>query len=113
MSEQAGVPEALTVPTSQWLSQNNYTALPVIFNRGMAAYGYGDLRETPIVSVHLADDQANQLTLVAQLYMLQYFTPDIVRFASGIDPANLIGKLYHCGQFAAFTAGRDTNCWEY
>ena len=44
-----GVPPEFTVSTADWLARHHYRALPVLFNQGMVAYGYGDLRETPIV----------------------------------------------------------------
>ena len=46
---QNGVPQDLTISTAEWLAQNGYQALPVVFNEGMVAYGYGDLRQVPIV----------------------------------------------------------------
>ncbi|TPX64987.1 hypothetical protein SpCBS45565_g05485 [Spizellomyces sp. 'palustris'] len=60
-----GVPKELTVPTMQWLLSNNLPLLLVLFIQGMVPYGYGDILETPAV------------------YMLQYFTPDIVEFFAG------------------------------
>ena len=91
MLAQAGVPEALTVPAAQWLVQNNYSALAVVFNEGMAVYGYGDIRQTPIVSGHEAEYEISQLTVITQLYMLQYFSPDVLRGLAHIDPIYLIG----------------------
>ncbi|KAG4428390.1 hypothetical protein IFR05_016129 [Cadophora sp. M221] len=67
-----GVPQELTVTTSQWLASNNYQALPVLFVQAMVAFGYGDLREVPI------------------LYMLQYLTPDILAFFARIHGVYLI-----------------------
>jgi len=67
-----GVPQELTVTTSQWLASNNFQALPVLFIQAMIAFGYGDLRETPI------------------LYMLQYLTPDILAFFARIHGVYLI-----------------------
>ncbi|KAK0126470.1 hypothetical protein ONS95_008067 [Cadophora gregata] len=67
-----GVPQELTVTTSQWLASNNFQALPVLFIQAMVAFGYGDLREVPI------------------LYMLQYLTPDILGFFAQIHGVYLI-----------------------
>ncbi|KAL2072582.1 hypothetical protein VTL71DRAFT_11925 [Oculimacula yallundae] len=67
-----GVPQELTVTTSQWLASNNFQALPVLFVQAMVAFGYGDLREVPI------------------LYMLQYLTPDILGFFAFIHGVELI-----------------------
>ncbi|KAH7364162.1 FAD/NAD-P-binding domain-containing protein [Rhexocercosporidium sp. MPI-PUGE-AT-0058] len=67
-----GVPQELTVTTAQWLASNNYQALPVLFVQAMVAFGYGDLREVPI------------------LYMLQYLTPDILAFFARIHGVYLI-----------------------
>jgi hypothetical protein len=44
-----GVPEQWTVSTKQWLANHDYYALPVLFNGGMVAYGYGDMSQVPIV----------------------------------------------------------------
>jgi hypothetical protein len=33
----------------EWLANNDFEALPVVFVQAMVAYGYGDLREVPIV----------------------------------------------------------------
>jgi hypothetical protein len=46
---QNGVPQEFTVSTAQWLASNNFQALPVLFVQAMVAFGYGDLREVPIV----------------------------------------------------------------
>ncbi|KAH7417335.1 FAD/NAD-P-binding domain-containing protein [Cadophora sp. MPI-SDFR-AT-0126] len=67
-----GVPAELAVTTSQWLATNNFQALPVLFIQAMVAFGYGDLREVPI------------------LYMLQYLTPDILGFFARIHGVYLI-----------------------
>ncbi|PVH85846.1 FAD/NAD(P)-binding domain-containing protein [Cadophora sp. DSE1049] len=69
-----GVPQELTVTTSQWLASNNFQALPVLFIQAMVALGYGDLREVPI------------------LYMLQYLTPDILAFFARIHGVYFIGE---------------------
>ncbi|KND02622.1 uncharacterized protein SPPG_01711 [Spizellomyces punctatus DAOM BR117] len=60
-----GVPKEMTVPTIQWLLKNKLPFMLVLFIQGMVPYGYGDILETPAV------------------YMLQYFTPDIVEFFAG------------------------------
>ncbi|CZT08465.1 uncharacterized protein RCO7_08200 [Rhynchosporium graminicola] len=67
-----GVPQELTVTTSQWLARNNFQALPVLFVQAMVAFGYGDLREVPIP------------------YMLQYLTPDILGFFAFFHGVELI-----------------------
>ena len=46
---QNGVPQNFTVPAAEWLAKNDYKVLPTLFILGMVSYGYGDLRETPIV----------------------------------------------------------------
>jgi hypothetical protein len=46
---QKGVPQEFTVSTAQWLATNNFQALPVLFVQAMVAFGYGDLRQVPIV----------------------------------------------------------------
>ncbi|CAI6245028.1 unnamed protein product [Periconia digitata] len=55
-----GVPENLTVSGSEWFRANNFTALPIVLVNPLALYGYGDLRAVPA------------------LYILQYFTPDLL-----------------------------------
>lgn len=50
MLQQNGVPAELAVTTADWLATNNFRALPALFVSAMVAFGYGDLRETPIVS---------------------------------------------------------------
>ncbi|KAF9060446.1 hypothetical protein BDP27DRAFT_1430110 [Rhodocollybia butyracea] len=54
--------EDLTMSTFDWLKANDLPLLLLLFLNGMAPYGYGDMRETPI------------------LYMLTLFTPDILAF---------------------------------
>lgn len=63
----------------------------MVFNQGMVAYGYGDIYQTPIVSNPLLDGEVDQLTVMAQLYMLQYFTPDILGSFTRIRPGYVIG----------------------
>lgn len=55
-----GVPENLTVSGTEWFRANNFRALPILLVNPLALYGYGDIREIPA------------------LYILQYFTPDIL-----------------------------------
>ncbi|KAF1956436.1 FAD/NAD(P)-binding domain-containing protein [Byssothecium circinans] len=55
-----GVPESLTVSGSEWFRTNNFTALPIALVNAVALYGYGDTRRVPA------------------LYILQYFTPDLL-----------------------------------
>ncbi|KAJ7114388.1 hypothetical protein C8R44DRAFT_832939 [Mycena epipterygia] len=57
--------EGYTMSTLDWLLENDYHLLFLLFINGMVPYGYGDLRQTPI------------------LYMLSYFTPDILLFFAG------------------------------
>lgn len=35
--------------TFDWLVKNNYPLLLLIFINGMVPYGYGDIRQTPVV----------------------------------------------------------------
>jgi len=49
LSIQNGVPAEFSVTTAEWLAANNFQALPVLFIRSMAAFGYGDFRQVPIV----------------------------------------------------------------
>ncbi|KAJ7681404.1 FAD/NAD-P-binding domain-containing protein [Mycena rosella] len=57
--------EGYTMSTLDWLLENDYPLLLLLFINGMVPYGYGDVRQTPI------------------LYMLSYFTPDILLFFAG------------------------------
>ncbi|KAF9067228.1 hypothetical protein BDP27DRAFT_1296459 [Rhodocollybia butyracea] len=57
--------ESLTMSTFDWLKANDLPLLLFLFLSGMVPYGYGDVRETPI------------------LYMLTYMTPDILKFFAG------------------------------
>ena len=86
------MPQEFTVTTAEWLSEHNYEALPVLFNQGMVAYGYGDLRETPIVWLPLFYVVDRLPNLRSKLYMLQYFTPDVILAFARIVPGYLIGK---------------------
>lgn len=72
-----GVPPALAVSTAEWLKQNNFALMPVLFNGAMFAYGYGDLKEVPI------------------WYMLQYFTPTIVAAFAGSTTYELNAIDFH------------------
>ncbi|PSR82345.1 hypothetical protein PHLCEN_2v6088 [Hermanssonia centrifuga] len=61
-----GIPDELTVPFEQWLKGNGYgTIFREIISHAMVPYGYGSISETPTV------------------YMLQYFTPDVLLFFAG------------------------------
>jgi hypothetical protein len=81
---QDGVPGEWTITTAQWLQENNYVALPVLINDGMFPYGYGDIRQVPIVILPSLFTSFNRTRFnrtriyILQLYMFQYFTPDIV-----------------------------------
>ncbi|OAK98793.1 FAD/NAD(P)-binding domain-containing protein [Phaeosphaeriaceae sp. SRC1lsM3a] len=61
-----GVPDEFTVSGSQWFRQNNFTALPLLLVNPVALYGYGDIN------------------IVPALYILQYFTPDILTAFVGL-----------------------------
>ncbi|KAI0686941.1 FAD/NAD-P-binding domain-containing protein [Cytidiella melzeri] len=70
-----GVPADLTVPFSEWLSTNEYLALPSVMEPGMVPYGYGDITQTPTI------------------YMLQYFTPEILGAFLGLAQSYIVD--YH------------------
>ncbi|KAF9067226.1 hypothetical protein BDP27DRAFT_1329190 [Rhodocollybia butyracea] len=57
--------ENFTMSTFDWLKANDLPLLLFLFLNGMIPYGYGDVRETPI------------------LYILTYMTPDILKFFAG------------------------------
>ncbi|CAE7011369.1 hypothetical protein P3342_003408 [Pyrenophora teres f. teres] len=61
-----GVPEEFTVSGAEWFRQNNFTALPILLVNPVALYGYGDIN------------------IVPALYILQYFTPDILTAFVGL-----------------------------
>ncbi|EAT85674.1 hypothetical protein HBI56_142010 [Parastagonospora nodorum] len=61
-----GVPQELTVSGSEWFRMNNFTALPLLLVNPVALYGYGDIN------------------IVPALYILQYFTPDILTAFVGL-----------------------------
>lgn len=86
---QKGVPAALTVPSSQWFAENNFTALPVVVVPALGFYGYGDIRVTPIVRCDrfLAYD----MLMRCQLYTLTYITLDVLEVFVGINSVNLTG----------------------
>jgi len=54
-----------TISAFDWLLENEYPLLLLLFVQGMVPYGYGDVREVPVI------------------YMLQYLTPDILLFFAG------------------------------
>ncbi|KAI0341193.1 FAD/NAD-P-binding domain-containing protein [Trametopsis cervina] len=64
-----GVPADLAVPMTQWLQTQGYQALPSIMQQGTVPYGYGDIAQTPA------------------LYMLTYFTPDVLSAFLGLVPS--------------------------
>jgi hypothetical protein len=72
MSHQKGFPHNLTVSTADWLTANGFQYLPALIIPAMIPYGYGDFRQVPI------------------LYMLQYFTPDIILFFAGQHDGYLV-----------------------
>ena len=49
----AGVPEAFTIPFSEWLTENSFEALPIVFNEAMVSFGYGDGAQVPTASPSL------------------------------------------------------------
>ncbi|KAI4695721.1 hypothetical protein J4E81_006049 [Alternaria sp. BMP 2799] len=61
-----GVPDEFTVSGAEWFRQNNFTALPILLVNPVALYGYGDIN------------------IVPALYILQYFTPDILTAFIGL-----------------------------
>ncbi|KAH7385702.1 hypothetical protein BKA66DRAFT_461827 [Pyrenochaeta sp. MPI-SDFR-AT-0127] len=61
-----GVPDEFTVSGTEWFRRNNFTALPVLLVNPVALYGYGDIN------------------IVPALYILQYFTPDILTAFVGL-----------------------------
>ncbi|KAF1833593.1 FAD/NAD(P)-binding domain-containing protein [Decorospora gaudefroyi] len=61
-----GVPEEFTVSGAEWFRRNNFTALPILLVNPLALYGYGDIN------------------IVPALYILQYFTPDILTAFIGL-----------------------------
>ncbi|KAF1941829.1 FAD/NAD(P)-binding domain-containing protein [Clathrospora elynae] len=61
-----GVPDEFTVSGAEWFHKNNFTALPIILVNPLALYGYGDIN------------------IVPALYILQYFTPDILTAFVGL-----------------------------
>ncbi|KAL5120264.1 hypothetical protein ACEQ8H_001822 [Pleosporales sp. CAS-2024a] len=63
-----GVPHEFTVSGAEWFRSNNFTALPLLLVNPVALYGYGDIN------------------IVPALYILQYFTPDILTAFAGLHP---------------------------
>ncbi|KAL6706758.1 hypothetical protein ACN47E_005094 [Coniothyrium glycines] len=61
-----GVPDDFTVSGAEWFRKNNFTALPILLVNPVALYGYGDIN------------------IVPALYILQYFTPDILTAFVGV-----------------------------
>ncbi|KAF2435249.1 FAD/NAD(P)-binding domain-containing protein [Tothia fuscella] len=61
-----GVPENFTIPGAAWFAQNGFIALPLVLVNPLALYGYGDIRQVPI------------------LYIMQYITPDILTAFIGL-----------------------------
>ncbi|KAF2833004.1 FAD/NAD(P)-binding domain-containing protein [Ophiobolus disseminans] len=61
-----GTPDEFTVSGSEWFRNNNFTALPILLVNPVALYGYGDIN------------------IVPALYILQYFTPDILTAFIGL-----------------------------
>ncbi|KAI0341060.1 FAD/NAD-P-binding domain-containing protein [Trametopsis cervina] len=67
-----GVPQQLTVPFGDWLKSKAYIAIPTIVEAGMVPYGYGDITQTPAI------------------YMLQYFTPEVLSAFVGITQGYIV-----------------------
>ncbi|MBE7182046.1 MAG: hypothetical protein INR71_12725, partial [Terriglobus roseus] len=65
------MPRNLTQPAAQWFRERNFTAIPIVLTDALAFYGYGDIRETPI------------------LYVLQYITPDVLTVFLGLHEVYL------------------------
>lgn len=64
--------DGYTMSTFDWLRANDYPLLLLLFLQGMVPYGYGDVTQVPV------------------LYMLQYFTPDILLFFAGRQTGYII-----------------------
>ncbi|KAJ3742935.1 FAD/NAD-P-binding domain-containing protein [Lentinula detonsa] len=67
-----GVPSELTVPMSQWLTNNGFELLPVFVEEGLVYEGYGDFSQTPA------------------LYALQFLTPEILTYYIGTTPGYFV-----------------------
>jgi len=61
-----GVPEEFSVSGAEWFRKNNLTVLPSLLVNPVALYGYGDIN------------------IVPALYILQYFTPDVLTAFIGL-----------------------------
>lgn len=58
----------------------------------MVPYGYGGINETPAVRTFDIFSQDRCPLTLLQVYMLQYFTPDILKFFSGQHPGYVTGE---------------------
>lgn len=66
----------------------------LIVGVGMVSYGYGSIDETPAVGTScyvLSEWSAHSYH--QQIYMLQYFTPDILNFFAGQHTGYITGEL--------------------
>jgi hypothetical protein len=81
------------VSAAEWLAANGYGILGAVFVDIMVMYGYGDYREVPAVcrlplhTLTLAENDSNS----SQLYVLKFFTPDIIAGALKITQGYMIG----------------------
>lgn len=75
---------------AQWLASRGYVGLPVVMEAGMVPYGYGDVTVTPAVCAPLTPADIRRLTS-QQIYMLQYFTPDVLGAFLGVVPSYIVG----------------------
>ncbi|KAF5381875.1 hypothetical protein D9757_007540 [Collybiopsis confluens] len=66
------IPEELTVPMNQWLSDNLFLAIPTFVEFGLVYEGYGDITQTPA------------------LYALQFLTPEILTYYIGTTPGYFV-----------------------
>ena len=76
---------------AQWLSSNGYVGLPDVMQSGMVAYGYGDITDTPAVGVSFFRTCC-MASEGDQVYMLQYFTPDVLGVFLSATPSYIVGK---------------------
>ncbi|KAF8577338.1 hypothetical protein K439DRAFT_1639784 [Ramaria rubella] len=93
--------------TLDWLEQNDYPLLLLLFLHGMGPYGCGDIRQTPIActptSVATARTNGNYQPV------LPYFTPDILRFFAGQNKGYFTGFHQVFVQYAARNVTGDLN----
>lgn len=87
------------MPTRDWLLANNFTVLAAVINEFAGKFGYGPFDTVPAVSASKHDCTSRMRLIGYQVYLLQFFTPDLLAISMGFPGTN------------ALKIGKSSNLW--